>query len=138
MPACVFYAVPMNSHTPVRNQRNPEKQPDFAGFWHKKPNEGWICWILFIFAPLKSKPSMNQAQRETEFVIFCIENTALRLGVSGAEVYRELQQANGISGYLYPSFPTLHTQSKEYIVDEIIQYLARINPAFVRKKGAVA
>ncbi len=93
---------------------------------------------MFIFAPLKSKPSMNQAQRETEFVIFCIENTALRLGVSGAEVYRELQQANGISGYLYPSFPTLHTQSKEYIVDEIIQYLARFNPAFIRKKGAVA
>ena len=77
---------------------------------------------------------MNQAQRETEFVIFCIENTALRLGVSGAEVYRELQQANGISGYLYPSFPTLHTQSKEYIVDETIAYIRRHNPDFINIK----
>ncbi|MBO6024019.1 MAG: DUF3791 domain-containing protein [Bacteroidales bacterium] len=81
---------------------------------------------------------MNQTQRETAFVIFCIENTALRLGISGAEVYWELQKANGISEYLYPSYPTLHTQSKEYIVDEVIQYLAQINPDFIYKKGAMA
>jgi len=81
---------------------------------------------------------MSQAQRETEFVIFCIENTARRLGVSGAEVYRQLERSNGISRFLYPSYPALHTQGKDYIVDEIIQYLAYHNPAFVQAKGAEA
>lgn len=81
---------------------------------------------------------MSQTQRETEFVIFCIENTAIRLGVSGAEVYRQLEHSNGISQFLYPSYPALHTQGKDYIVDEIIHYLARYNPAFVQMKGAEA
>lgn len=81
---------------------------------------------------------MSQTQRETEFVIFCIENTAMRLGVSGAEVYRQLESSNGISEFLYPSYPALHTQGKDYIVDEVIQYLARYNPTFVKTKGAEA
>lgn len=81
---------------------------------------------------------MSQTQKETEFVIFCIENTAVRLGVSGAEIYRQLERSNGISQFLYPSYPTLHTQGKDYIVDEIIQYLARYNPAFVQIKKARA
>ena len=90
------------------------------------------------FCTIETRISMNQAQRETAFVIFCIENTALRLGISGAEVYRELQQTNGISEFLYPSYPTLHTQNKEYIIDEVIQYLAQFNPVFMQKKGATA
>ncbi len=78
---------------------------------------------------------MNQATRETEFVIFGIENTTLRLGISVAEVYRELQRTNGISTFLYPSYTTLHTQGKDYIVDEIIQYLRQHNPDFINEKG---
>lgn len=81
---------------------------------------------------------MSQTQKETEFVIFCIENTAMRLGVSGAEVYRQLERSNGISRFLYPSYPTLHTQGKDYIVDEVIQFLSRYNPAFVQTKGVEA
>ena len=75
---------------------------------------------------------MNYQDRETEFVIFCIENTAARLGVSGRTVYQELEKTDGINGFLYPSYQALHTQGKEYIVDETLQYLAEHNSALKR------
>ena len=81
---------------------------------------------------------MNQAQRTTEFAVFCIENTAARLGVSGREVFRELNRTDGINRFLFPSYPTLHTQGKDYIVDETLQYIRRHNPTFGRRKGARA
>lgn len=74
---------------------------------------------------------MTHDQRATEFVIFCIENTAVRLGLSGADVYRELKRTDGINCFLYPSYEVLHTQSKDYMVDETLQYIAQHNPMFI-------
>lgn len=73
--------------------------------------------------------------RATEFVVFGIENTARRLGVSGSEIYQELKRNDGIKAFLYPSYPTLHTQGKDYIVDEILQFILSRNPSFLQQKG---
>lgn len=70
---------------------------------------------------------MENKERATEFVVFCIENTAKRLGVSGAEVFRSIDGAGGIVGFLYPSYEALHTQSKDYIVDEVLSYMKENN-----------
>jgi|GEM_PF-339549 len=70
---------------------------------------------------------MNEKRKYMEFIVFCIENTAEALGVSGAEVYNTLSATDGISGFLYPSYPTLHTQGKEYIVNEVLTYLKQHN-----------
>ncbi len=75
---------------------------------------------------------MTQQQRSTEFVVFCIENTAARIGCSGLDVFKELQRTDGINGFLYPSYPVLHTQSKAYIVDEVLQYITEHNPNFTK------
>lgn len=72
---------------------------------------------------------METSKRATEFVIFCIENTAARLGITGAELFKELNRTNGIRNFLYPSYNALHTQGKEYIVDETIAYMQRHNPS---------
>ena len=74
---------------------------------------------------------MNQEQPATEFAVFCIENTATRLQCTGFEVFQELQRTDGIKRFLFPSYPILHTQSKEYIVDEVLEYISRHNPTFV-------
>lgn len=76
---------------------------------------------------------MNTSRRETEFVVFCIENTAARLGISGDLLFQELQQSDGIRQFLYPSYPALHTQGKEYIVDETLAYLRRHHLEFVNQ-----
>jgi len=79
-----------------------------------------------------TKQDKYHMQKETEFAVFCIENTALRLKKRGDDVYRELARTDGIESFLYPSYPTLHTQSKEFIVDEVLSYLGGHNPSFVK------
>lgn len=65
---------------------------------------------------------------ELEFAIFCIENIAARLGVKAGRVYNALaQKSNILSGYIVPEYEILHTQSKDYIVDDIIELLKERN-----------
>ncbi|MBR3496953.1 MAG: DUF3791 domain-containing protein [Prevotella sp.] len=77
---------------------------------------------------------MKTSRQATEFVVFCIENTAAKLGVSAQQLFLELKRTDGIRTFLYPSYPALHTQSKEYIVDETIAYIRRHNPDFINIK----
>lgn len=77
---------------------------------------------------------MKTSRKATEFVVFCIENTAAKLGVSAQQLFLELKRTDGIRTFLYPSYPALHTQSKEYIVDETIAYIRRHNPDFFNIK----
>ena len=61
---------------------------------------------------------------ELEFVIFCIENIAIRLGKNAEDVYRDLTEKSSIlNGYIIPEYEMLHTQSKDYIIDDIISLM---------------
>ena len=58
---------------------------------------------------------------ELEFVVFCIENVAAKLGVDADFVYKALtEQSDILNNYIVPEYEVLHTQSKEYIVDDIL------------------
>ena len=60
-------------------------------------------------------------ERELEFAIFCIENVAQRLGESGEKVFFDLTvTSNILYDYIVQCYETLHTQDKEYIVDDIL------------------
>lgn len=62
--------------------------------------------------------------KELEFAIFCIENIALRLHVDVQKVYVALsEQTNILKDYIIPEYEVLHTQSKDYIVDDIIDVM---------------
>ena len=62
--------------------------------------------------------------RELEFAIFCIENIASRLHVDAQKVYAALsEQTNILNDYIIPEYEVLHTQSKDYIVDDIIDVM---------------
>ena len=57
---------------------------------------------------------------ELEFAIFCIENVAARLGVDAERVYQAFTQKSDIlNGYIVPEYEILHTQSLDYIVEDI-------------------
>ena len=65
-----------------------------------------------------------QNEDELEFAIFCIENVALKLGVSAEKVYDAFTKKSDIlNGYIVPCYDALHTQSKDYIVDDIISFM---------------
>ena len=62
--------------------------------------------------------------KELEFSVFCIENVAEQLGLNGEEVYRLLTEKSDIlDNYIIPCYDTLHTQGKEYIVNDIVEFL---------------
>ncbi|HIT68218.1 MAG TPA: DUF3791 domain-containing protein [Candidatus Merdisoma merdipullorum] len=61
---------------------------------------------------------------ELEFAVFCIENLAIRLGKNAEEIYKMLtEESNILSDYIIPEYEVLHTQSKDYIVDDIISLM---------------
>ena len=65
-----------------------------------------------------------EKSRELECAIFCIENIAAKLGVSAEKVYDALTEKSDIlNDYIIPEYEVLHTQGKEYIVDDIIEVM---------------
>ncbi len=62
--------------------------------------------------------------RELEFAIFCIENVAARLGVGAEQVYKAFTEKSDILyGYIVPVYEPLHTQGKDYIVNELLEVM---------------
>ena len=61
---------------------------------------------------------------ELEFVVFCIENVATKLGVEAERVYQAFTgQSDILHGYIVPEYEVLHTQSREYIVDDLLDVM---------------
>lgn len=59
--------------------------------------------------------------KELEFAIFCVESIVSKLNVNAQKVYVALtEQTNILKDYIVPEYEVLHTQSKEYIVEDII------------------
>lgn len=64
-------------------------------------------------------------QRELEFVVFCIENLATSLHAPSDRVYKALVgRGNILNQYIVPCYETLHTQGREYIVNDIREVMA--------------
>lgn len=86
-----------------------------------------------------------QSGEELEFSVFCIENIAQRLQVNAEQVYAALTEKSDIlHSYIVPGYDILHTQSKDYIVDDILQVMQErgitlvmtANPILLQKKYA--
>ena len=61
---------------------------------------------------------------ELEFTVFCIENVAAKLGVDAERVYQAFtEQSDILNGYIVPEYEVLHTQSREYIVDDLLDVM---------------
>lgn len=58
---------------------------------------------------------------DLEFAIFCIESTAAKLGVNPSLIYKKfVDESDILYSYILPCAAALHTQSKEYIVNDIL------------------
>ena len=64
------------------------------------------------------------------FTIFCIGSLADHSKISARDVYHKLQSAGIISDYIVPCYDVLHTFSKEYIVEDLVEYM--------KKRGVLA
>ena len=66
-------------------------------------------------------------RNQLEFSLYCVENLAAELGKDTVEVYDLLKSSGILYDYIVPLYDILHTQSRDYIVEDILETM--------RKKG---
>lgn len=57
------------------------------------------------------------------FVIYMIHTCANRWGTTPAKVYQEMKKTGCIDHFLIPHYEILHTQSSDYVANDIHEYL---------------
>jgi len=57
------------------------------------------------------------------FVIFCVGSVADALKMSDKDVYQKMSNADIISDYIVPCYDVLHTFSREYIVEDLVDLM---------------
>jgi hypothetical protein len=58
-----------------------------------------------------------------QFAIIAIETAAKKLNISPSELAERLEKQGLIEGRLFKHYDTLHTQSADYVADDIIETL---------------
>jgi len=58
-----------------------------------------------------------------QFCIIAIETAARKMGIPAEEMTRRLEAQGLIEGRLFKYYDTLHTQSANYVADDIIETL---------------
>lgn len=58
-----------------------------------------------------------------DFVTYCIGNLSRRLNLSAVEVYLRLKQSGILTDYIVPSYDVLHTFGKEYLMEDLTEYM---------------
>lgn len=57
------------------------------------------------------------------FAASCVEGLARRLGKPYTEVYERMSSTGVIENYIIPFYDTLHTESREYLLDDVMEYM---------------
>ena len=65
-----------------------------------------------------------------DFITFCVGSLVDALNWSASRVYKTMRSTGLLANYIVPCYYVLHTSSKEYIVDDLIEALC--------EKGALA
>ena len=63
----------------------------------------------------------NMSSRQMEFAVFCVGCVAEALNRPATEVYDLLKNDGLLRDYIVEFYDVLHTQSREYIVEDIIR-----------------
>lgn len=65
---------------------------------------------------------LNREERLVEFVSFCIENFKVKNHMKGKDVANLFKESNAIQ-FLAENYEILHTQGKDYIIQEVEMFL---------------
>lgn len=57
------------------------------------------------------------------FAASCVEGAARKLGVLYIEVYERMKKVELIDNYILKHYDTLHTESREYLIEDVIECL---------------
>lgn len=66
---------------------------------------------------------MNRNQ--LEFVLYCVENLSNEWGKDTIEVYDLLKNSGILYDYIVPEYDVLHTQGRDYIIEDIQEVIKK-------------
>lgn len=73
--------------------------------------------------PIIAMKTTNETYRKIHFAVMAIESGAKKLNISGWEMEERLQKQDLIRRRLIGQYELLHTQSLEYVADDIAETL---------------
>lgn len=66
---------------------------------------------------------LSKEEIELSFAASCIEGVARKLGKSYKEIYERMNKIGMLENYILPYYDVLHTQSREYVTEDMIECL---------------
>lgn len=57
------------------------------------------------------------------FAASCVEGIARKTGKPYYEVYERMSKVGTIENYILPYYDTLHTESREYVIADVMEYI---------------
>lgn len=61
------------------------------------------------------------------FAASCVEGAARKLGVPYIEIYERMRKVDLINKFILPHYDTLHTESREYLIEDVIETCAQLH-----------
>ncbi|MBQ9872237.1 MAG: DUF3791 domain-containing protein [Eubacterium sp.] len=65
----------------------------------------------------------NMDKKTMQFTVFLIHALADEWGKSYRSVYQVLNESGVLDGYIVPCYDVLHTQGKQYLVEDITEFI---------------
>lgn len=72
---------------------------------------------------MEERHHLTETELKLSFAAISVETLSRKLGKPYREVFDALQRTGAIRDYLIGCYDTLHTQSREYVDDSLIEYL---------------
>ena len=73
--------------------------------------------------PLPELITLSDDELQNIFAASCVETLAKALGVSSTEAYKRMEEVNMIDNFIYPCYDSLHTESREHVTQDLLEYL---------------
>lgn len=64
-------------------------------------------------------------EKEMDFVVYCVENLANYINEDSVKAFDLLDENELIEGYILKFYDILHTQGKDWIVEDLIEQLEK-------------
>ncbi|WP_294349802.1 DUF3791 domain-containing protein [uncultured Clostridium sp.] len=63
-------------------------------------------------------------EKTLEFAIFCVESLSEKLNIDAEKIYKSLRfDSDILDNYIIACYEPLHSQSKDYIVNDLIEVM---------------
>lgn len=72
---------------------------------------------------MKDRIQLPLDEIKLAFVASCVEGVARRLGIPYIDVYERMKRVDMIDKYIMSNYDVLHTESSEYLIDDVIECL---------------